>query len=83
MARLKEETLNLILNVKGDKARKEINDTEKAIADSKTRVAEYRKEMRLLAQQGQTNSARYKEPSRKRTPPSPRIRKSWRNCGPG
>ena len=61
MARLKEETLNLILNVKGDKARKEINDTEKAIADSKTRVAEYRKEMRLLAQQGQTNSARYKE----------------------
>lgn len=61
MAKIKEEDLRLNVVVNGDSGRKRILDLEKTIQDSNTSIKEMRKEMSMLAKEGQTNSARYKE----------------------
>ena len=61
MSKLKTETLTLKLVVNGDETRKQINDLEKAVVNSRDSIKGMRKEMELLAKQGQTDSARYKE----------------------
>lgn len=58
---LKEETMNMRLNVDGDKARKEINDTIKSISDGQQKIKEINYEIAKLSGQGKTNTARYKE----------------------
>lgn len=61
MAKIKEEDLRLNVIVNGDSGRKKIMELEQAVASSNNRIREMRKEMTMLAREGQTNSARYKE----------------------
>lgn len=58
---LREEDLKLNLVVNGDDARKRIIDLESAVKDNQTAVRRLRNERAMLAKQGQTDSARYKE----------------------
>lgn len=58
---LREEDLQLNIIVGGDKARKQILDLEKSVKDTTASVKSMRKEQEMLAKQGQTNSARYRE----------------------
>lgn len=58
---LREEDLWLNIIVGGDKARKQILDHEKSVKDTTASVKSMRKEQEMLAKQGQTDSARYRE----------------------
>ncbi len=58
---LREEDLRLNIIVGGDKARKQILDLEKSVKDTTASVKSMRKEQEMLAKQGQTDSARYRE----------------------
>ena len=58
---LREEDLKLNLVVNGDDARKRIIDLESAVNANQTAVRRLRNERAMLAKQGQTDSARYKE----------------------
>lgn len=61
---IREEDLRLNVIVNGDPARKKSLDLEKAINASTVSIRQMRKEQEMLAKQGQTDSARYKELSR-------------------
>lgn len=62
MARtIREEDLRLNVIVNGDPARKKILDLEKAVDASNASIRQMRKEQEMLAKQGQTDTARYRE----------------------
>ena len=58
---IREEDLRVNVVVNGDPARKKILDLEKAVDASTASIRQMRKEQEMLAKQGQTDSARYKE----------------------
>lgn len=58
---LREEDLRLNVIVNGDSGRKKILDLEKAVDASTASIRQIRKEQEMLAKQGQTDTARYRE----------------------
>lgn len=59
--KIQEEDLRLNIIVNGDKGRKEILDLENKISDITNSLRSMRKEQKMLADAGQTDSDRYKE----------------------
>ena len=58
---IRDEDLRLNVIVNGDSGRKKILDLEKAVDASTASIRQMRKEQEMLAKQGQTDTARYKE----------------------
>jgi len=58
---IREEDLRLNVIVNGDPARKKILDLEQAVNSSRTAIRQMRNEQQMLAKQGATDSARYRE----------------------
>ena len=58
---IREEDLRLNVIVNGDPARKKILDLEKAVDASSDSIRQMRKEQEMLARQGRTDTARYRE----------------------